>query len=243
MTERPSPGIVRLGLGANARQFALLVVINAFVGAMVGQERVLLPLLAERDFGLTSKTAILSFIASFGLIKAFANLFTGFGSDRFGRRRLLLIGWAFGLPVPFLLIAAPSWHWVVVANLLLGANQGLCWSATVIMKVDLVGPQRRGLAMGLNEFAGYGAVSLAALGTGYLAGGAGALRPGPLYPGIAIAALGTLLSLFLVRETHGHARHESRARAEDPAAVPPLREIFARSSWRDRTLFSVSQAG
>ena len=241
---------VRLGLVANWRQFALLVVINAFVGAMVGQERAILPLLAERDFGLTSRTAILSFIVSFGLVKAFANLFAGRMSDRIGRKRILVTGWLFGLPVPFLIMLAPSWEWVVFANSLLGINQGLCWSTTVIMKIDLAGPQRRGLAMGLNEAAGYGAVSLAALASGYLAA-AYALRPYPFYLGVAFALAGLLLSVFLVRDTHGHARHEATLRngagapsEVSPGATPPsFAQILLLTSWKDRALFSASQAG
>ena len=160
---------VRLGLGANWQQFTLLVVINAFVGGMVGLERAVLPLLAEHDFLLTSRTAILSFIVTFGVTKALANLFAGRVSDRIGRKKILVAGWIVGLPVPVLIMLGPSWDWIIAANILLGINQGLCWSTTVIMKVDLVGPTRRGLAMGLNEFAGYVAVSLAALASGYIA--------------------------------------------------------------------------
>jgi MFS family permease len=246
VTLRSSDGVLppRLGLAANAGQFALLVLINAFVGAMIGQERVLLPLLAEQEFGLASRTAVLSFIASFGLVKALSNLLAGHWSARYGRRRLLIAGWLAGLPVPLLLIAAPSWSWVIAANLLLGINQGLCWSTTVIMKIDLVGPRHRGFAMGLNEFAGYGAVALAALGTGYLAASSGTLRPGPFYPGVVIAVLGLALSLLFVRDTSAHAAHEaSLAAGGAPQAVPGLRDVFARTSWTDRTLFGASQAG
>ncbi|HLZ09074.1 MAG TPA: MFS transporter, partial [Chloroflexota bacterium] len=169
-----------LGLRANWRQFVFLVAVNAFVGSMVGLERTIMPLLAERDFGLVSRTAMLSFIVSFGIVKALANLFAGRLSDRIGRKPILVAGWLIGLPVPFLVIFAPSWDWIVFANVLLGLNQGLCWSMTIIMKIDLVGPLRRGLAMGLNEAAGYGAVSLAALASGYLAA-AYSLRPEPFY--------------------------------------------------------------
>ncbi len=190
---------VRLGLRANWQQFSLLVVINAFVGAMVGLERAIVPLLAADDFGQTSRTIILSFIVSFGIVKALANLFAGRMSDRIGRKRILVAGWIVGLPAPLLVIVAPSWEWVVFANVLLGINQGLCWSTTVIMKIDLVGPARRGLAMGLNEFAGYVAVSLAALASGYLAA-MYALRPQPFYLGIGFAAAGLLLSVLFVRE-------------------------------------------
>src|SRR5512134_37700 len=180
---------VRLGLRANWEQFTLLVVINAFVGAMVGLERTVLPLIAEDDFGLVSRSVILSFLISFGIVKALSNLFAGRMSDRLGRKRILIAGWLIGLPVPFLIIFAPTWGWIVFANVLLGINQGLCWSATVIMKIDLVGPKRRGLAMGLNEFAGYGAVAVAALASGYLASTFG-LRPVPFYLGIVFAIAG-----------------------------------------------------
>src|SRR5216110_2273204 len=188
------------------------MVINGFVGGMVGLERAILPLLADQEFLIASRTAILSFIVSFGLVKALANLFAGRMSDRIGRKRILVAGWLIGLPVPLLIMFAPSWPWIVAANVLLGINQGLCWSTTVIMKIDLVGPVRRGLAMGLNEFAGYAAVSLAALATGYLAAAHG-LRPAPFYPGIAFAVLGLVLSVFVVQETHGHARAEARQRS------------------------------
>src|SRR5436853_74872 len=171
LPETPSP--IRLGLGANWRQFTLLVVVNAFVGAMVGLERTVVPLIAQADFGLVSKTVVLSFLVSFGIVKALANLFGGQLADRIGRKPLLVAGWLAGLPVPLLIIWAPSWGWIVFANVLLGLNQGLCWSTTVIMKIDLVGPARRGLAMGLNECAGYVAVSLSALLTGYLAAARG----------------------------------------------------------------------
>src|SRR5207244_2479142 len=203
LPETSSP--IRLGLGPNWRQFALLIVVNAFVGAMVGLERTVLPLIAQADFGLVSKTVVLSFLVSFGVVKALANLFAGQLADRIGRKPLLVAGWFAGLPVPLLIIWAPSWGWIVFANVLLGVNQGLCWSTTVIMKIDLVGPARRGLAMGLHEFAGYVAVSLSALLTGYLAAAHG-LRPAPFYPGIAFALVGLVLSVFAVRDTQGHAR-------------------------------------
>ncbi len=233
-----------LGLRENWRQFTLLIVINAFVGAMVGLERTVIPLMAETDFGLVSRSVILSFLISFGIVKALANLFAGRFSDRIGRKPILVAGWLVALPVPFLIIFAPSWNWIVVANVLLGINQGLCWSTTVIMKIDLVGPKQRGLAMGLNEFAGYLAVSLAALGTGYLAAVYG-LRPVPFLPGIGFASLGLLLSLLFVRETQPYARLE--ARTETPQSpeerVPSFREIFVLTSWQDRALSSASQAG
>jgi len=242
----PAPAVA-LGLRANWRQFWLLVLVNAFVGAMVGLERTVLPLLAQVEFGLASKSAVLSFIATFGVVKAATNLFAGRLSDSYGRKHVLLAGWLIGLPVPFLVMWAPSWSWIVFANVLLGINQGLAWSMTVIMKIDLVGSKQRGLAMGINEFAGYLAVALAALGTGYLAQAYG-LRPEPFYLGIACAAAGLALSLLFVRET----RHHVALEAEDftsPSGVsgqgtgPTTREIFARASWRDPALSSASQAG
>src|SRR5438105_12605694 len=223
----------------------LLVLVNAFVGGMVGLERAVIPLLAEHDFLIASRTAILSFIVSFGVIKALANLFAGAMSDRIGRQRILVAGWLVGLPVPFLVMLAPSWEWVVFGNVLLGINQGLCWSTTVIMKIDLVGPARRGLAMGLNEFAGYGAVSLAALASGYLAA-AYALRPQPFYLGVVFALAGLLLSVFFVHDSHAHARQEARlldTRIATDAARLSFRHILLLVSWEDRSLFAASQAG
>jgi MFS family permease len=242
-TESP----LKLGLLANWQQFTLLVLVNAFVGAMVGLERTVVPLIAEADFGLTSKSLTLSFIVSFGIVKALANLFAGRFSDRLGRKLILVAGWLFALPVPFLIIFAQSWSWVVLANLLLGVNQGLCWSTTVIMKIDLVGPKQRGLAMGLNEFAGYLALSLSALATGYLAATYG-LRPVPFLPGVVFALSGLILSIFFIHETHYHARQEART-FELPLAppsssqTPSFSEIFLLTSWKDRALFAVSQAG
>jgi MFS family permease len=242
----PAPAVA-LGLRANWRQFWLLVLVNAFVGAMVGMERIVLPLLGQTEFGLASKSAVLSFIATFGVVKALTNFFAGRLSDIYGRKRVLLAGWLVGLPVPFLVIWAPSWSWIVFANVLLGLNQGLAWSTTVIMKMDLVGPKQRGLAMGLNEFAGYLAVALAALGTGYLAQAYG-LRPEPFYLGIACAAAGLAISLLFVRETGHHVALEARGfpQASKVAGHPAelsTREIFARASWRDPALSSASQAG
>lgn len=256
---------VRLGLRANWEQFSLLVIVNAFVGAMVGLERSVLPLIAEADFGLVAKSVTLSFLVSFGVVKALANLFAGRLSDRVGRKRILIAGWLAGLPVPFLIIFAPSWGWVVFANVLLGINQGLCWSTTVIMKIDLVGPKQRGLVMGLNESAGYLAVSLTALAAGYLAAAYG-LRPVPFYPGIVFAVLGLLLSIFFVRETHAHARHEAQQagrgtiehpslpfgslqreagtpKGEDKEAEMSFAQVLLLTSWKDRALFAASQAG
>lgn len=243
-TSRPAePGVVQLGLLANWQQFSLLVLVNAFVGGMVGLERAVLPLLAEQEFGLASRTAILSFIVSFGVVKAVANLFAGRLSDRIGRKQILIIGWLFGIPVPLLVMVAPTWEWVVFANVLLGINQGLCWSTTVIMKIDLVGPMRRGMAMGLNEAAGYGAVALAALASGYLAA-TYALRPEPFYLGLAFAVAGLLLSVLFVRESHGHAKHEAQRPASGAAQPhPSFGEVFRLTSWKDRALSAVSQAG
>ena len=235
---------IRLGLRENWQQFALLVLVNAFVGGMVGLERTVVPLLAEEDFGQASRTVALSFIASFGVVKALANLLAGRFSDRIGRKRILVAGWLVGLPVPILIMVAPRWGWIVFANVLLGINQGLCWSTTVIMKIDLVGPARRGFAMGLNEAAGYLSVAGAALASGYLASSYG-LRPEPFYLGVAFALAGLLLSIVFVRESHGHARHEATLR--DGAAIrsvgPSFGQIFALASWKDRRLFATSQAG
>jgi MFS family permease len=234
-----------LGVRANWRQFWLLVLVNAFVGAMVGLERTVVPLLAQGEFGLASKSAALSFIATFGIAKALTNLLAGHLSDRFGRRRVLLAGWLAGLPVPFLVIWAPDWSWIVLANMLLGLNQGLAWSTTVIMKIDLAGPSQRGLAMGLNEFAGYLAVALAALGTGYMAEAYG-LRPEPFYLGIACAAAGLGLSLF-VRETQQYAELEARGKSSpmDATAGAPAPATYdlLHASWRDPALAAANQAG
>ena len=193
----------KLGLRENWRQFSLLVVVNAFVGGMIGMERSILPQLAEVEFGIAAKTAVLSFIVAFGITKALANLFTGHLASRLGRKRLLLLGWTLGLPVPFMLMFAPTWGWVIAANVLLGAHQGFAWSATVVMKIDLAGERDRGLAMGLNEFAGYLAVALAALATGWIAGEYG-LRPYPFYLGVVLSVVGFLSTCWLVRDTHAH---------------------------------------
>ncbi len=236
---RPEP---QLGLGANWRQFALLVAIIGFVGAMVGGERTVLPLIATADFGLASKSVALSFLISFGIAKALANLMAGHLSDRLGRKPILVAGWLIGLPVPLLIIAAPTWSWVVLANVLLGVNQGLCWSTTVIMKIDLVGPRQRGLAMGFNEAAGYLAVSLSALFAGYLAAIYG-LRPAPFYPGVVFALLGLLGSAFLVNDTRAHAQHEARLMRGPAPHVLGFAEVFRLATWKDATLVSFSQAG
>lgn len=232
----------QLGLRANLGQFALLVLVNAFVGAMVGLERTVLPLLGEREFGLASRTAITSFIVGFGLSKAVVNLAAARLADRLGRKPVLVAGWLLALPVPWLIILAPNWWWIDAANVLLGASQAMTWSMTVVMKVDLVGPARRGLALGLNEFAGYAAVGLASWATGAIAA-ATALRPEPFYPGIAIAAAGLVLSLAFVRETRPHARLEA-ARARTPSGPrPSLGRIFLATSAGSASLFAVCQAG
>ena len=238
-----------LGLRANAAQFTLLVAVNALVGGMLGQERTVLPLLAEREFHLTGYTAALTFILAFGVAKAITNYLAGTWSDRYGRKPVLVAGWLVALPVPVLLIVAPTWWWVVAANVLLGISQGLTWSTTVIMKIDLVGPSRRGLAMGLNEASGYGAVALTALATGYLAARYG-LRPAPFYLGLAYAGLGLGLSTLAVRETRGHAnldaaRHVVRADGRHDHLHDALtdRQVFVQTSFREPALSSASQAG
>ncbi|MBS3928280.1 MAG: MFS transporter [Sphingomonadales bacterium] len=233
--------MVQLGLKENWPQFALLVLVNAFVGGMVGIERTVVPLIGAEEFHLASTTLITSFIVSFGLVKAFANLVSGQLADIWGRKRVLVLGWLFGLPVPFMIIWAPSWEWIVAANALLGINQGLAWSMTVIMKVDLVGPKSRGLAVGLNEFAGYLAVGVTAFLTGYLASRYG-LRPIPIYLGIGYAALGLLFSVLLIRDTRDHVRVETSGHARQEAAIR-FSEVFALTSFRDRNLFAASQAG
>jgi MFS family permease len=249
---------LRLGLRANLAQFCLLVGVNALVGGMVGQERSLLSLLATQVFGLAAVSAALTYIVAFGLTKAATNFLAGTLADRYGRKPVLVAGWLVGLPVPLLLIWAPTWAWIVAANVLLGVNQGLCWSTTVIMKIDLAGPQRRGLAMGLNEAAGYLAVALTAYLTGLIAARAG-LRPEPFYLGLAYAGLGLALSSLLVRETRGHAQLEAQltspGRTTDPhpgldrppAAAggerPSTREILVRTSFREPALSACSQAG
>ena len=230
-----------LGLRANASQFGLLVGVNALVGAMVGQERSILPLLARDAFDLGAASAILTFLVAFGITKAFANLAAGGLADRFGRKPVLVAGWLLGLPVPMLIIAAPDWSWVVAANVLLGLNQGLTWSTTVIMKVDLVGPARRGLALGLNEAAGYVAVAASALATGLIAEAAG-LRPEPFFLGIVVAGLGLGASVLFVQETRDHVVLESSILGHDPAA-PAWPAVFRRTTVGDRRLLAASQAG
>lgn len=234
---------VRLGLRENLGQFTLLVVVNAFVGAMVGMERTILPPIAEHDFHLAARAAVLSFIMVFGVTKAFTNYLAGRLSDRFGRKHVLVAGWLVAAPVPFLLMWAPTWSWILFANVLLGVSQGLTWSTTVIMKIDLAGPEKRGLAMGLNEFSGYFAVAGSALATGFIASHYG-LRPEPFYLGVVFVAIGLLLSAVVVRETKHHVAVEANAHAALPeGGVPTQREVFWRTTLLDKNLSSVSQAG
>jgi MFS family permease len=235
---------VRLGLRENLPQFSLLVIVNAFVGALIGIERTILPALAEREFHLAAKAAVLSFIVAFGVAKALTNYLAGRLSDRVGRKRVLVAGWIVAVPVPFMLMKAPTWNWVIAANVLLGINQGLTWSTTVIMKIDLVGARRRGLAMGLNEFAGYLALSASALATGWIAARY-ALRPEPFYLGIAYVVAGLTLSVLLVRESLHHATAEAQTAASTSPTADMLSpsEVFWRTTLRDRNLSSVTQAG
>jgi MFS family permease len=236
---------MKLGLRNNLGQFSLLIAVNALVGGMIGQERTVLPLLAEQEFGLTAFTATLTFIAAFGIVKAITNFFAGTWSDRFGRKPVLIAGWLIGIPVPLMLIWAPSWTWVVIANVILGVNQGLTWSTTVIMKIDLVGPQRRGFAMGLNEAAGYGAVALTALATGYIASRYG-LRPAPFFLGLAFAGLGLGLSTLFVEETREFSRLEATSH-NTPGGTDngdlSTAEVARLTSYKEPALFSCSQAG
>lgn len=228
---------VTLGLRENWKQFTWLVIINGFVGGMVGMERSILPTMAEEEFGMEVKTAILSFIVVFGIVKALTNYYTGALANRFGRRKLLISGWVIGIPIPFLLMYAPSWNWVIAANVLLGINQGLTWSSTVVMKIDLVGEKQRGFAMGLNEFAGYLSVALVAFLTGWIAGEYG-IRPYPFYTGIVLVVFGLLGSIFLVKDTRHHVAKETTQ-----SSIPRLRNIFWDTTWKDRNLGSVTQAG
>jgi MFS family permease len=234
---------VRLGLRENAAQFSLLVAVNAFVGAMVGLERSTLPLVGRQEFHLASSAAVLSFIVAFGVAKALTNLTAGALAQRAGRRRLLIAGWAVALPVPLLIALAPNWGWIVAANALLGINQGLAWSMTVVMKIDLVGPRRRGLALGLNESAGYGGVALAAGLSGWLAASfaAGDVL---VIAGAAIAITGFLISVLFVRDTSAHvALEQARHHADADGTAPPLRRAFAQATYQEPALRSCSQAG
>ena len=228
---------IKLGLKENWRQFTLLVIINAFVGGMIGMERSILPEIAEAEFHLAAKTAILSFIIAFGIVKAMTNYFAGTLANKIGRKNLLVTGWLFGIPVPFILMFAPDWDWIVAANVLLGINQGLTWSSTVMMKIDLVGEKQRGLAMGLNECAGYIALSIVAFLTGWIAGNYG-LRPYPFYLGEGIAFLGLFGSWLFVKDTIHHVEQESVS-----SNVGRLNNIFLDTTWKNRILGSVTQAG
>jgi MFS family permease len=240
--DRSAAGL-RLGILENLGQFSLLVLVNAFVGAMVGMERSILPALAEDEFHLAAKTAVLSFIVVFGVSKALTNYLAGRFSDVWGRKVVLVAGWAVAIPVPFLLMWAPSWSWILIANALLGVSQGLTWSTTVIMKIDLAGPKHRGLAMGLNEFAGYLAVGMAALATGWIAARWG-LRPEPFYLGVAFVVLGLVASIAFVRETSHHVGAESALHAAAAGGgTPSQADVFWRTTLRDRALSSVTQAG
>ena len=231
----------RLGLRENLGQFSLLVLVNAFVGAMVGLERVVIPVLAESQFGLASYTAALSFIVTFGAAKALANLMSGRLAEQWGRRRLLILGWLVGLPVPLILLWAPSWGWVVFANVLLGVNQGFAWTMTVVMKVDLVGPRQRGLALGINESAGYAAVSLAAFGSGWWI--AEHSPDGVFLSGFALAVIGLLLSWIFVRDTSGHLKTEVAGFQREVEAPPSFGSVLRQVSWSNPRMLAVSQAG
>ncbi|WP_224488748.1 MFS transporter [Robertkochia flava] len=228
---------ISLGLRENWKQFTLLVLINAFVGGMVGLERTILPELAEQEFGMVVKSTILSFIVVFGITKAVANYYAGAWANKVGRKNLLVIGWVFALPVPLILMLAPTWGWIVFANILLGINQGLSWSSTVVMKIDLVGEKDRGLAMGLNESAGYLAVGGVAFLTGWIASRYG-IRPYPFYLGIFFAVMGILGSWLLVKDTRHHVAAETKT-----SSVRKLRHIFRETTWTDRNLGSITQAG
>ena len=228
---------IKLGLKENWKQFTLLVIVNAFVGGMIGLERTIIPQIAEADFDLEAKTAILSFIAVFGITKAITNYYTGMLANRFGRRNLLVIGWLLALPVPLLLIYAQSWSLVIFANLFLGISQGLTWSSTVVMKIDLVGEKDRGFAMGLNEFAGYIALAVIAFATGWIASRYG-LRPYPFYIGIGLGFFGLLLSLFFVKDTHQHVKLEATS-----SKIPLLKNVFWDTTWKHKNLGSITQAG
>lgn len=228
---------IKLGLKENWKQFSLLVVVNAFVGGMVGLERSILPEIAEKEFGLVVKTAILSFIIFFGITKAITNYYTGALANKYGRKNLLVIGWLIGIPIPFILMYAPNWNWIIFANILLGINQGLTWSSTVVMKIDLVGEKQRGFAMGLNEFSGYLSVAIIAFLTGWIASEYG-LRPYPFYIGIVLVFLGLFFSILFVKDTKHHVTKESLSNS-----IPLLKNIFWDTTWKKKNLGAVSQAG
>lgn len=231
------PRNTRLGLKENWKQFTLLVIINAFVGGMVGLERSILPRIADVEFHIAAKTAILSFIIVFGIVKAITNYYAGALADKFGKKKLLIAGWIIAIPIPFILMLAPSWNWIIAANVLLGVNQGLTWSSTVVMKIDLVGEKQRGFAMGLNEFAGYMAVALVAFLTGWIASEYG-IRPYPFYIGIALVFLGLIGSIFFIKDTKYHVAKETISNT-----IPRLKNIFWDTTWKDKNLGSVTQAG
>lgn len=239
---------IKQGLRQNLSQFVILIIVNAFVGAMIGLEQTVVPLIGKNEFGIESNALVLSFIASFGLAKAILNLYAGSLAERWGRKKVLVVGWLFGIPVPFILLVAPDWNWIIFANVLLGVNQALAWSMTVNMKIDLVGKERRGLALGLNEFAGYLSVAIVGIATGYLASIYG-LKPYPFYIGIGFVAVGTLLSAIIVRdtkqfmllETQSHQKTEGANNSNDRKLG--FRQVFVQTSWKNRTLLSVSQAG
>lgn len=228
---------IQLGLKENWKQFTLLVIINAFVGGMVGLERSILPEIAEKEFEMAATSAILSFIVVFGIVKAISNYYAGALANKFGRKNLLILGWVFAIPIPFILMYAPNWNWIIGANVLLGINQGLAWSSTVVMKIDLVGEKQRGFAMGLNEFAGYLAVAIVAFLTGWIAGEYG-LRPYPFYLGILLMVMGLVMSIFFIKDTRGHAKKE-----EGTNTVSLLQNIFWETTWKHKNLGSVTQAG
>lgn len=239
------PSHIKLGLLPNIRQFLILVLVNAFVGAMIGLEQTVVPLIGKDTFGIESNALIVSFIASFGVVKAILNLYAGNLSDRWGRKNVLVLGWLFGVPVPFILLLAPDWNWIIFANVLLGINQGLAWSMTVNMKVDLVGKERRGLALGLNEFAGYVSVAIVGFVTGYLAATYG-LKPYPFYLGIAFAVLGLVISWVIVKDTKKFTELEIKTELSNQRELKSdlnFRRVFLETSWKNRTLLSVSQAG
>jgi MFS family permease len=228
---------IQLGLKENWKQFTLLVVINAFVGGMVGLERTIIPQIAEADFGLAAKTAILSFIIVFGLAKAITNYYTGTWANRFGKKNLLITGWIIAVPVPLLLIYAPNWNWIIAANILLGISQGMTWSSTVMMKIDLVGEKNRGVAMGMNEFAGYLALAAIAFVTGWIANTFG-LRPYPFYAGIAMALTGLLLSWLFTEDTYRHVKLEAAS-----SSIPRVTNVFRETTWGNKNLSAITQAG